>query len=414
MSSLAEPAHRSLRAQTFRAALPDRLIALGLVLPALLFLVVTFIAPIGALLMKSVDNAEPAAVLVETLPAIGAWDGVGLPPEPVFAALAADLKAAQKNRTAAGLGKRLNYELPGMRSKILSAARAVSKIETPPAGGWTEAITGIDPVWKDTQTWSVLQRNASPVTAHYLLNSLDLTRGPDGAIAAVPESEAIFLTILGRTLFIAAVVTLGTLVLGYPLAYAAAIAPPAVAATLMLFVLLPLWTSLLVRTTAWVVLLQSNGVINDFMMRLGFTSEPVQLIFTRFGTLAAMIHIQLPFTVLPIYSVMRQIPQTQLRAARSLGAGPLSAFWRIYAPQTIPGVSAGCLITFILSLGYYLTPALVGGATDQMMSNFISDFINRDLNWGLASALGTVLLLTTLALYAVYVRVLGADRIRLG
>ena len=182
----------------------------------------------------------------------------------------------------------------------------------------------------------------------------------------------------------------------------------------MLLVLLPLWTSLLVRTTAWVVLLQTDGVINDALLALGLTGHRLQLIFTRFGTVAAMTHIQLPFTILPIYSVMRAIPPAQLRAGRSLGAPPLSAFWRIYAPQTVPGVMAGCLMTFILSLGYYITPALVGGPSDQMVSNFISVYINRDLNWGLASALGVVLLGLTLGIYWVFLRIAGVDKIRLG
>ena len=178
--------------------------------------------------------------------------------------------------------------------------------------------------------------------------------------------------------------------------------------------LLPLWTSLLVRTTAWVVLLQSDGVINSILLTLHLTAEKVQLIFTRVGTVTAMTHIQLPFTILPIYSVMRSIQPTQLRAARSLGAGPTSAFWRIYAPQTVPGVVAGCLMTFILSLGYYITPALVGGPQDQMVSNFISTYINRDLNWGLAAALGVVLLIVTLAIYGLFLRLVGADKFKLG
>ena len=183
---------------------------------------------------------------------------------------------------------------------------------------------------------------------------------------------------------------------------------------MLLLVLLPLWTSLLVRTTAWVVLLQTDGVVNDILLSLGLISHRLQLIFSRFGTVTAMVHIQLPFTILPIYSVMRGIDPAQTRAARSLGAPPLAAFWRIYAPQTVPGVVAGGLITFILSLGYYITPALVGGPTDQMISNFISTYINRDLNWGLASALGVVLLAVTLAIYGAFLKLVGAERMRFG
>jgi putative spermidine/putrescine transport system permease protein len=178
--------------------------------------------------------------------------------------------------------------------------------------------------------------------------------------------------------------------------------------------LLPFSTSILVRTTAWVVLLQTNGLINDLMMWLGLLSERVQLIYNRGGTILAMTHIQLPFTVLPIYSVMKTISPTHMRAARSLGAGPFHAFWRVYFPQTLPGVGAGCLLTFILCLGYYITPALVGGPLDQMVSYFVALYTNRELNWGMASALGAVLLAVTMVFYMVFNRLIGADKMKLG
>jgi putative spermidine/putrescine transport system permease protein len=155
-------------------------------------------------------------------------------------------------------------------------------------------------------------------------------------------------------------------------------------------------------------------VINDTLVALGLTAERLQLIFSRIGTVTAMTHIQLPFTILPIYSVMKSIPPTQMRAARSLGAGPFRSFWHIYAPQTLPGVMAGCIITFILSLGYYITPELVGGPNDQMMSNFISLYINRELNWGLAGALGVVLLMVTIGIYLIFLRLVGAENLRFG
>jgi putative spermidine/putrescine transport system permease protein len=179
-------------------------------------------------------------------------------------------------------------------------------------------------------------------------------------------------------------------------------------------VLLPFWTSLLVRTTAWFVLLQDNGPINDFLQASGLTSHPLPLIFSRFGTIVAMTHIQLPFTLLPIYSVMKTIPPTYMRAARSLGGGPVYSFLHVYLPQTLPGIGAGCLLTFILCLGYYITPALVGGPSDQMVSGFIFDAINRENNWGKACALGSVLLFATLTLYFVYNRLVGIDKVKLG
>lgn len=299
-----------------------------------------------------------------------------------------------------------------MRSRVLAAARMVERDET---GPYKEKFLALSKDWGSPAVWAVIKRSGSAVTPYYLLRALDLQQNPDASVGRVAGSQAVFVDILGRTFYIAALVTLLTLILGYPVAYVLTIAPRGVAALMMLMVLLPLWTSLLVRTTAWVVLLQSNGVINDVLLSLHLVGERVQLIFTRVGTVTAMTHIQLPFTILPIYSVMRSISTTQLRAARSLGASPLGAFWRIYAPQTLPGVVAGCLMTFILSLGYYITPALVGGSRDQMVSNFIADFINRDLNWGLASGLGVVLLVATLVIYIVFLRLVGgADKIKMG
>ena len=380
-------------------------------LPLFLFLLLVFVAPIAVLLATAISNSEPKAVLPKTMLALEQWDGSATPDETVFAALADDLKAAQENRTAALLGKRLNYEIPGMRSRVVKTARMLAAM---PEGPYKDKVIEQDKEWASTAIWATIKRNRFPVTAYYLLTALDITQTESGGLSPVLSDEAIFMSILGRTLFIAFSVTVATLILGYPVAYVLTIASPRVGQVMMLMVLLPLWTSLLVRTTAWVVLLQTDGIINDSLMAIGLTSQKLQLIFTRFGTVTAMTHIQLPFTILPIYSVMRAIPATQLRAARSLGAGPLSAFWRIYAPQTIPGVVAGCLMTFILSLGYYITPALVGGPSDQMISNFISVFIDRDLNWGQASALGIVLLVVTLGIYGIFLKLVSVDKLKLG
>lgn len=394
-----------------KAERPARRAAFSLALPVLFFLIVSFVIPIFLLLITALGNPEPKQVLQRTMLELQGWDGTETPNEDVFAAFANDLKVAQENRTAALLAKRLNYEIPGMRSKIVRVARGIAAQD---AGPWRDTILKLDPDLASPKFWLIVKRNALPITPYYILTALDLEWQPDGSVSKVEKDQAIFLIILQRTLLIAATVTLITLILGYPVAYMITVAPPLIGQIMILMVLLPLWTSLLVRTTAWVVLLQTDGVINDVLMMLGITNAKIQLIFTRFGTVTAMTHIQLPFTILPIYAVMRAIPQTQLRAARSLGASPLSAFWRVYAPQTLPGVVAGCLMTFILSLGYYITPALVGGPDDQMVSNFISTYINRDLNWGLAAALGVILLSVTLAIYAAFLRLVGADKIKFG
>ena len=394
-----------------RADAPARRTAVLLALPLIGFLLLAFVVPIAALFSTAVDNPETRSVLPSTVAALDGWDGAGAPDEPVFAALARDRAAARRDRTAALLGKRLNYDVPGMRSRVMSAARLAA------AGGdgpWKARLVEADPAWGEAATWQVIRRDGRRLTPYYLLTAVDLQQAPDGSIGRVAPDQRVFLPILGRTLAVAATVTALTLLLGYPVAYALTLASPLPLAAMMLCILLPLQTSLLVRTTAWVVLLQTDGAINDALMGLGLVSDRLQMIFTRFGTVAAMTHIQLPFTILPIASVMRTIPAAHLKAARSLGAPPIAAFWRVYAPQTLPGVMAGGLITFILSLGYYITPALVGGPADQMVSNLISVYINRDLNWGLASALGVVLLAVTLAIYGLFLKVVGADKLKLG
>lgn len=394
-----------------RAERPNRLRALALALPALVFLLVTFAAPIGVFLTTAVRNPEVHEILPQTTVALEGCDGQATPGEEVFAALAADLARARQNNTAATLGKRLNYESPGMRSRIMSVTR---KLDGFAAGPLAPQFIAIDAAWGQPDLWAIIQRNAAPVTPYYLLTSVDLGQDAAGGIVRVAQDQAVFLDILGRTLWIAGLVTVATLLLGFPTAYVISLAPARIAGFLLLMVLLPLWTSLLVRTTAWVVLLQTDGVINQVLLALGLTSEKLQLMLTRFGTVTAMTHIQLPFTILPILSVMKTIPAGQLRAARSLGAPAFSAFWRVYAPQTLPGVAAGCLMTFILSLGYYITPALVGGPRDQMISNFIATYINRDLNWGMAAALACLLLFMTLSIYLLFLRLVGAERIKLG
>lgn len=394
-----------------RSDRPGRRMALSLSLPLTGFLLVAFFLPIAFLLAAAIKNPETRQVLPETLVAMQDWDGAGLPPDAVFTAFHGDLVRAQAERSAAMLGKRLNYELSGSRSAVVAASRLAAK--TPPESFRAELLQSAR-IWTEPAIWQVIQRNGSAQTSYYLLAALDLTRDAQGKITRADPDQAIFLSVLGRTLLIAGMVTFGTLLLGYPVAYVLTLAPRNVASLMLLMVLLPLWTSLLVRTTAWVALLQTDGIINDLLLFLGLTSERVQLIFTRMGTVTAMIHIQLPFTILPIYSVMRAVNPSHLRAARSLGAGPFAAFWRVYAPQTLPGVVAGCLMTFILSLGYYITPALVGGPNDQMVSNLISIYINRELNWGMAAALGVVLLSVTLAIYLLFLRLVGAERIRLG
>ncbi len=206
------------------------------------------------------------------------------------------------------------------------------------------------------------------------------------------------------------------MLLGYPIAFLLANLPSKTSNMLLILVLLPFWTSLLVRTSAWKVMLQQQGVINDTLVWLGLVDDAARLIMinNQFGTIVAMTHILLPFMILPLYSVMQTIPVSYVRAAKSLGATNWTAFWRVYFPQSVPGIGAGCILVFILAIGYYITPELVGGTKGVFISNRIAYHISSSLNWGLAAALGTILLVAVLMLYWVYDKIVGIDNVKLG
>jgi len=400
----------SLRQQLAHAERDGHFRALGLIAPLLLFLLLSFAVPITMMLSRSVYDPSIANNLPRTLAALQGWDGKAIPDEPVFAALVADLKEAQANNLGPQIGKRMNYEISGIRSEIISSTSAAADLTAPP---YKDQMLAASDIWNDTTTWAKIKQAGPAITPFYLLSAFDLQRDDAGSVVAVDPDRAVYVEILARTFLISLTVTVLTLLLGYPVAYMLANSPVWLANILMLLVLIPFWTSLLVRTTAWYVLLQDNGPINNLAHLIGF-SAPLKLIFSRAGTIIAMTHIQLPFTLLPIYSVMKGISPSYMRAARSLGGGPVYSFARVYFPLTLPGIGAGCLLTFILSLGYYITPALVGGAADQMVSGIIADALNSENNWGKACALGTVLLAATLVMFYIYNRVVGIDKVKLG
>ena len=382
-----------------------------LVAPLFLFLLVFFLMPIAGMLVRSVANPELRTVMPQTAALIRDWDGEGLPDEQIFASFAAELRDAYEARMLALAAKRLAYDLPGFRSLLLAAGRNLPEA---PEGSWRETLIGLDPRWGETATWAAIQRAAAPWTPLYILAALDRQQDAAGQIVRAPPEQAIYVDILLRTFWIGFVVMTFCLLLGYPLAYKLASLPTRISNLLLILVLMPFWTSLLVRTAAWVVLLQREGPVNGLLQALHIADQPLQLVYNRFGLYVAMTHILLPFMVLPLYSVMRGIPPQYMRAAASLGARPLRAFLRVYLPQTVPGIGAGCLLVFILAIGYYITPALVGGVNDQMISYFVAFFTVQTVNWGMASALGAVLLIATLVLFVVYARLVGIDRLKLG
>jgi putative spermidine/putrescine transport system permease protein len=403
MSSIAMPRVRTRERQ-------EGLRPLALAAPLLLLLFLSFGAPIVALLSRAIYEPTIANALPRTIEALRQDSGSGVPGDPAFAAFAADLREAQAAGAVYEFAKSFNTRLSGARSQILRAARLSSQDPSP----GKEALIKAAPFLGDEQGWAAIRNGANRFTTFFLLSAFDLHWTDQGTIGAVPADQAVFIRVFGRTFLIATIVTLATLALAFPLAYVMTNIRPALAGIILVLVLLPFWTSILVRTAAWTVILQKYGLLNDMLIWLGLTSDRLELMYSRAGLIIAMTHIQLPFTLLPIYSVMRSINPSLLRAAHSLGARPFTAFWRVYIPQVMPGVLAGCLLTFILCLGYYITPVLIGGASDQLISNFIANYVNAELNWEMAAALSFVLLASTLGLYVTMTRYLGLDLFKMG
>ena len=385
--------------------------ALLLALPLILFLLSTFIAPIALLLARSVQNHEVPNSMPALTRALDAWDGRGVPDERTFALLASGLKEAQGSGQLGTVARRLNFAQAEFRSLLMRTARNLPA-DAPPA--WKPALVEMDERWNSPETWRLLKRAAASPTPDYLLAAVDAQVTPQGSVEFVPDNSSVYRQAFLRTISISATVTVLCLLLGYPVAWMLANLPAKSSNRLMLLVIVPFWTSLLVRTTAWYVLLQPGGVINSLLMGLGLATHPVPLIFNRAGVLIGMTHVLLPYMILAIYSVMKSVSPIYVRAAQSLGAHPFTAFVRVYVPQTLPGVGAGCFLVFVLALGYYITPALLGGAGDEMISQLIAMQTNTQLNWGLAGALSAYLMIFTAVFYFLFNRIVGIDRLRFG
>ena len=400
---------RALRVQKMRA--------LALIAPLLIFVLVTFIFPIGQMLYRSVENDIVADTLPLTVVELAKWDGSSgdLPPEAVYDAFVRDMIVAIKNKQHTRLGTRLNYEQTGISSMFRKTGRKIKRWDPVEDAPFKEKLIEVHDGWGDIETWRTIQTNSSRVTSGYFLNAIDMRKTPDGP-AVQPEDKRILVKLFIRTLIMSMIIMGSCILLGYPVAWILANLPARSANMLMILVLLPFWTSLLVRTSAWKVMLQQQGVINDVLVWLGLVADENRLVMinNQFGTIVAMTHILLPFMILPMYSVMQTIPPSYLRAAKSLGATNWTAFWRVYFPQSVPGIGAGSILVFILSIGYYITPEIVGGTKGVFISNRIAYHISSSLNWGLAAALGTILLAVVLILYWVYDKIVGIDNVKLG
>ncbi len=405
------PLKRSIRNAERRA----RIRAFLLVLPLLAFIALSFIAPIADMLFRSVENQIVSETLPRTTEALEDWDpATGLPSESVYRAFYDDMLEATEAKIHTRLGSRLNYEESGMSSlfrKTNERRLGRMDLDQPLQPQFAE----IDEDWGEVQTWAVIRTFSPSYTPGYFLAAADLKLTPDG-VEQVAEFQRIYVKLFWRTIVLSVTITVSCLLLGYPVAWMISNLPMRTANVLLILVLLPFWTSLLVRTSAWKVLLQDRGVINDLLVWAGIISDGgrLALINNQTGTIIAMTHILLPFMILPLYSVMKTIPPTYLRAAKSMGANDWTAFWRVYFPQTVPGIGAGAILVFILAIGYYITPELVGGTSGTFISNRIAYHISSSLNWGLAAALGSILLVLVLALYWIYDKIVGIDNVKLG
>ena len=397
-----------------KAERKNKIRALLLVSPLLLFIFFTFIVPIGSMLTRSTDDSYINSVFPKTFKVYQKWDRQGLPPEEVYAAMFIEIKKA----SGFEIGKastRMNYAKSGWKSMIKKSKRKFKKIGED-EGPFKDKMIEVDKKWGDAEFWLALGVMVDPKTYEYYLNSVDKKYDSEKNIIDQPENRQIYVKTWVKTFKVSILVTLFCFMLGYPISYLLATLPLKYSNLLMICVLLPFWTSLLVRIVVWMVILQQKGVFNNLMVISGLIADENrwQLMYNQTGTIIVMTQILLPFMVLPLYSVMKTISPNYMRAALNLGASPLHAFWRIYMPNSVPGISAGGMLVFVIAIGYFITPELVGGKDGQMIGNWIGYHLKTTLNWGLSAALGGILLVVMTILYWIYNKLVGIENIKLG
>ena len=440
---LKESLRKSLRRTKIRSFL--------LILVPLLFVLILFVNPIVQLLSRSVDDNAINNVFPLTFSQYQIWeDKSNLPGEEMYAAVINDIRNTHKLPDGEGklkLGKagtRMTYEQSGWRSLLMKTVKEATKVdkkskeEVKPykwEAPYKDKMIKKDKRWGKVEFWQSLGAMQDPYTMGYYLNAVDLKFDANKNIIQKKEHLRIYKTIWMRTLQVSLMVTIFCLILAYPVSYLLATLPMRTSNLLMICVLMPFWTSLLVRIVAWMIMLQQNGVVNDTlltvlpcfedMVNLPFFGETnidlcfgeedrIPMMYNFTGTIIVMTQILLPFMILPIYSVMKGIPPSYMKAAQNLGASPTWAFIRVYMPQSVPGIGAGCILVFIVAIGYYITPELVGGKDGLMIGNFVAREMQKTLNWGLGAAIGAILLVAVLMLYWVYDRLIGIDNLKMG
>ena len=384
-----------------------------LVAPLLFFLLIVYISPIAGMLFTSIDDRMVTNMLPKTFNSMEKWDGKDLPSEEVFEAFYKDYKLLIEEERAGKLSTQLNFEKNGFKSILKKYGRKLKNFEE---GNYKEQTMSVHKRWADVEYWRAIQRRAPSYTYSKYLKGLDMYKNEKGELVEVSEDRRIYKILWVRTLKIAFIVTLCCFLMAYPIAHLLATLPMKFSNLLMICVLLPFWTSLLVRTASWMILLQQQGIVNDFLVWIGFIGDDNRLtmMYNATGTYIAMTQILLPFMVLPLYSVMKTISPSLVRAGKSLGGTPFITFWKVYFPLTIPGIGAGSLLVFILAIGYYITPELVGGASGTLISNQIAYHMKYSLDWSFASAMGLMLLAGVLGVYWIYNKLVGIDNIKLG
>ena len=384
-----------------------------LVSPLLLFLLIVYISPIVGMLTNSIDDRMVTNMLPKTFTAMEKWDGQDLPSEEIFESFHKDFTILVENDQHGKLATQLNFEKNGFKSILKKLGRKMKNFEE---RNYKEQIMSVHERWGNVDYWRAIQRRAPAYSYSKYLKGLDMYKDENGKIVQVPEDRRIYKTLWVRTIKIAFIVTLCCFLMAYPIAHLLTTIPMKYSNLLMICVLLPFWTSLLVRTASWMILLQQQGIVNDFLVWIGLVADDSRLVmmYNKTGTYIAMTQILLPFMVLPLYSVMKTISPSLIRAGKSLGGTPFIAFWKVYFPLTIPGIGAGSLLVFILAIGYYITPELVGGASGTLISNQIAYHMKYTLDWSFASAMGLMLLTGVLAIYWIYNKIVGIDNIKLG
>jgi putative spermidine/putrescine transport system permease protein len=385
-SAMADLPAMALRRARFGSRLRHEIGVLLRVSPAVLFVLFTIAVPIGLFLYRAIDNSELHDNLPKTITALSGWQSHEPLEDRHYEALANDLRALGDGPRLYQVARQLNYHKAGYRSAVLKASESVRNTSAGPARALIESA---DPAWQDHAIWQVIARESGVLTPFFLLTALDLERDESGIRDADPD-RALYREVFVRTVWMSLLIAAACVVLGYPLAYFLANTRSRLASLAMYAVLLPFWTSLLVRTLAWIVIFQKGGVAASTSQILGLGTA--SLLYSRPAVIVGMIHVMLPFMILSIYAVMRGIPSSYTRAAISLGASPMRAFLSVYLPQSMPGIGAGVMIVTILSLGFYLTPALLGSPNDQLISYFIAYFTNELVNWNMAAALAIWLL----------------------